>query len=286
MAASRRSPDAIRASLVRLGHLTFDDFLLLDPRVLASFFTLRSSSLSSDWCLATNNAPHVQLRFRSVTCNLQPATCKLTDIHAAQTRLVHAFALELLKAKAPPLYDALPWHDWDFSIVTRRFPLWKTRFLLAGDGASVTVCKCRKTAGVYMLEPDEAIARYVARKAATEKVRRFHLLPRSASLQSAICTLQSPDTLIPLPDNSVDVAIVGSSPDLQTANCRLQTSELLRVSRSVLLVENSPLAAALDHSWLAANGFTADTVDVHGLGLRPCHWKPGQRQRVGSEVRQ
>jgi len=53
------------------------------------------------------------------------------------------------------------------------------------------MCRCRKSAGVYVVEPDEAIASYIELKCAREKVRRFKLL--RAGLDH-----------IPLPDDSTD----------------------------------------------------------------------------------
>lgn len=267
MAAVRQSPVAIRQWLVRLGHLDFDDFLLLSPRTLD--FELRTSNLTSDWPLALNNAPHVLLHLRR-SANLQSDGARpclsTSSIAAAQSRLVHAFAYELLRVKSPPLYDALPWHDWDFSIVTKRFRLWQTRFLLAGNGTTVTMCRCRKSAGVYVLEPNEPIARYIERKAALEKVRRFRLLPLDPLF---------PRSLGPLPP--VDLAILGSCPSLDTGHWQLVTREALRVSRNVLLVENSPLAPALDAASLHAEGYVSETVEVRGLGPRPCHWHLSSR---------
>ncbi len=289
MAAGRESPVAIRRWLVRLGHLCFNDFLLLSPATLDSGgkwgLSRESSSseglspfspdLTSDWSLALNNAPHVEIHFRPLDCKLQTANCKLedgppalADILKAQRHLVAHFALDLLKAKAPPLYDALPWHDWDFSIVARRFKLWQTRFLLAGDGTTVAMCRCRKTAGVYVVEPDESIARYTERKAELEKVRRFRLL-RSPMFSPSP---QSP-VPIPLPDNSVDLAVIGSSPGLQTANCKLVTREMLRVSRHALLVENNPLVPPLAEPPLRDAGFRPESVEVRGLNARRCWWK-------------
>jgi hypothetical protein len=259
--AGRAEPGAqsdARASLVRLGHLSFDDFLLLDPYVIASPLNLQPSGLA-DWSLALNNAPDLFLRFRRLfpdsSLNLQPLS--LTDITAAQSRLVHAFAYNLLRAKAPPLYDSLPWHDWDFSIVARRFKLWQTRFLLAGDGTTVMMCRCRKSAGVYVLEPCKAIARYVERKAALERIRRFKLL--RAGLDR-----------IPLPDRSTDLAVIGSIQEGLTASA---LAELTRVAANVLLVENSPLCPPLAEVPMTDAGFRPDTVEVSGLGPRRCWWK-------------
>jgi SAM-dependent methyltransferase len=260
----------LKSALVRLGHLCFDDFLLVAPETLD--FRHWTPDLTSDWMVALNNAPDLVLHFRRSVSVLTSSFCNLASdfvplleqVRAAQSRLVHAFAYELLRAKAPPLYDALPWQDWDFSIIAKRFRLWQTRFLLAGDGTTVTMCRCRKSAGVYVLEPNETIARYIERKAALEKVRRFRLLH------------SSPTPSLPLPSNSVDLAILGSCPELETGNWKLVTAELLRVSANVLLIENSPLAPPLDQSWLAALGFVSETVEVRGLGPRPCHWKLSQ----------
>jgi len=293
----------LKSSLVRLGHLCFDDFLLLGKwglsRESSSSEGLSpfSPELASDWRLATNNAPHILLHLRRCA-NLKSKITNLKSDHvrpcpstssaaSAQTRLVTHFAYDLLRAKAPPLYDSLPWHDWDFSIVAQRFQLWKTRFLLAGDGTTVTMCRCRKSAGVYVLEPCETIARYIERKAVLEKVRRFRLLSADCGgdmtqlssigivSQAAVSSRSSVLKLsqIPLPDSSVDLAIIGSSPELQPANCKLVTQELLRIASNVLLVENNPLAPPLDRDLLTDSGFALESVQVRGLGPRPCHWR-------------
>jgi hypothetical protein len=141
--------------------------------------------------------------------------------------------------------------------VARRLKLWQTRFLLAGDGTTVTMCRCRKSAGVYVVEPKEAIARYIERKCAKEKVRRLKLL--RAALDR-----------IPLPDRSTDLAVVGSTPEGLAAPA---LAELSRAAASVLLIENSPLSPPLDETPLSVAGFRPDTVEVCGLGPRRCWWK-------------
>jgi hypothetical protein len=257
MAADRQLPVAVRQWLVSLGHLSFDDFLLLDPNTLASSSVLHPSSLA-DWSLALNNAPNIYIHLRPLFSDspftLHPSS--LSDITSAQSRLVHAFAYELFRAKAPPLYDALPRQDWDFSIIAKRFKLWQTRFLLAGDGTTVTMCRCRKSAGVYVLEHCETIARYIERKAVLEKIRRFKLL--RADLEH-----------IPLPDRSTDLAVVGSVPE-ELAPSAL--TELGRVAANVLFIENNPLFPPLPEAPLIDAGFRLDSVAVSGVGQRRCWW--------------
>jgi hypothetical protein len=264
MAADCRSPFTNRQSLVRLGRLCFDDFLLLAPETLDTNHW--TPDLLSDWRIATNNTPHILKHLRLRIADLGFASTTVDSIRAAQARVVSTFALDLLKAKAPPLYDALPWQDWDFSIVAKRFKLWQTRFLLAGDGATVTVCRCRRSAGVYVVEPNAAIAGYVERKAMIAKVRRFLLLSRKP--QAASLKLSG----IPLPDNSVDLAVIGSVPSLETDSWQLVLQELRRVSPNVLLVENNPLVQPLDDKLLADSGFRLASVEVRGPGQRRCWW--------------
>jgi hypothetical protein len=255
MAADRQSPEAIRQWLVRLGHLCFDDFLLLPPLTLDCEHW--NPNMAYDWGLAVNNAPHIQRHFGFQPADLRLPEVTIENIRAAQARLVSAFAYDLLRAKAPPLYDALPWHDWDFSIVAKRFKLWQTRLVLAGDGTTVTMCRCRKSAGVYVIEPDKTIAGYTERKAAIERTRRFKLLRTGLNR-------------IPLPDCSADLAVIGSVQEELTASA---LAELERVAANALLIENNPLAQPLPEDPLAAAGFKPDSVVVSGIGPRRCWWK-------------
>jgi hypothetical protein len=253
--------DKLLSAIVRLGRLCFDDFRLLEPQTIQR--ALADPAVAQDWPPALSSAPHVMLRVRrsavlqSAICNLQSSGAT-ADIRSAQSRLVHTFALDLLKAKVPPLYDVLPWHDWDFSIVARRFRLWQTRVLLAGDGSSVTMCRCRKSAGVYVLEPHQTIARYVEKKGEMEKVKRLRVL--RASLDK-----------IPLADRSVDLAIIGSTDEFRLVPSVLR--EIDRVAADILLVDNCPLTPALDERTLRDLSYTPDSVEVRSLGPRRCWWK-------------
>jgi len=254
-----------RDCLVRLGRLDFDDFRLLPDDAIRHI--LADPALLEDWNLALNNTPHILARFRSV--NLQSAICNLqsdlvptlAQVRSAQSRLVRLHALLLLREKSPPLYDSLPWHEWDFSRVTKRCRLWQTRFLLAGDGAGAIMPILRKSAGVVLVEPSSTLAPYLARKAELERIKRFRLLTSDS---------WNPQLLDSCPP--VDFAIVGALPLLPTADRRLLISAAIRVAPDVLVVENNPLAPRLPEDELRNLGFSADTVNVRSLGSRPC-WR-------------
>ncbi len=257
--------EAARDYLVRLGRLDFDDFRLLPDDAIR--YILTDQSHVEDWKLALNNTPHILARFRSV--NRQSAICNpqsdsvpsLAQIRSAQSRLVHLHALLLVREKTPPLYDSLPWHEWDLSRVVKRRRLWQTRFLLAGDGAGVIMPVLRKSAGVVLIEPSSTLASYLARKAELERIKRFRVLTY--------------DSLTPHPLDScpsVDLAIVGSLPLLPAADRQQLINSAIRVAPDVLVVENNPLAPRLPKDELRDLGFAADSVNVRSLGLRPC-WR-------------
>jgi len=236
-----------RSWLVRLGRLVFEDFCRLEP------FTIRSVIADPDWPSAFLNAPHVELHFRRAGPDraviIRPASPEETK--AAQDRLVRRYALELLREKAPPLYDCLPWNDWDFSVVAPRVKVFKTRFLLAGAGTTVTVCRLRRAAGVYVVEPRRVIRDYITRKAELEKVRRLTAL--DATLER-----------IPLPASAADLAIVGGA-GLATPTA---LAELRRVARRLLVVDNDPFAETEP----PAGAGERDEVLVRGLGIRAGWW--------------
>jgi hypothetical protein len=250
--------EALRGALVRLGRLDFDDFRLLPEDAVRH--VMADAATREDWAVALNNTPHILVRFQRAC----PGSLflirhsSLAEVRSAQERLVLRHAPVLLREKSPPLHDALPWHEWDFSIVTKRFQLWKTRFLLAGDGTTVVLPRCRKSAGVLAFEPSATLARYTQRKAELENVKRFRLLPSSLPLSLSAA--------------STDLAVIGSMPQSTVEEWQLAVREALRVARGVLIIENSPLAPALHYDTLPGLGFKPDTVRVTGLGPRRCWW--------------
>jgi len=250
------------ARFILLGKLVFDDFGLLDPITVRRVCTdLPTQKILGK---ALNNAPNILLHFIHSCPDLEKNLVELADTRCsdpaetckAKQELVHSFAFELLREKAPALYDALPWHDWDFSIVTDKFRLWRTKLLLCGEGTTVTIEKCRRTAGVYVLEPVEIIARYLEKKGGLEKVKRLKVL-RSSSEN------------IPLGPNSVELAIadsVGENPDKAF-------KELARVSSNILVLCTRPEGLCPPVKWFCEHGFTQDSVRVNPTGAAlPCWW--------------
>lgn len=176
---------------------------------------------------------------------------------------VSQHALELLIAKAPALYDALPWHDWDFSLIERSYRLYRTRFLFAGSGAGVACCRARRSAGVYVVETNPVLADYIERKAELEGVRRFKLIRLSLEQLS-------------LPGQSVDLACIGGMTVFESSAGGIAGAlgTLERVARQVLLIDNDPLGEMFPAELLEKRGFQKATVAVRSLGQRDCWWGP------------
>lgn len=224
---ARPGRDVFLDRITRWGRLEFADFARLDPAALRALV----DPSDPDWQPALNNAPQVWRQLpvagpRSAVCSPQSATGTLTssDVHAAQSRLVRLHARALLVAKAPALFDALPWHDIDLGPLLRGRRLWQTRFLLAGDHASVTMCRLRRSAGVYVVEANPVLADYLARKAEKERVKKARIV-------------RAPLGRTGLPAGSADVAMAEPGPDLE-----LEIVELERVAAEVVVLGTDPLA--------------------------------------------
>lgn len=243
--------------LVRLGQLSFRDFLLLDAEAIGQ--VLRNLAPGPDLAVALSNAPDVERHMIGMGRGGQMEHTPGRDaVAAAQERLVRRFALLLLKYKSPPLYDSLPWHDWDLSVLTRRFSLWKTRLLLTGEGAVTLIARLRRTAGIYLVESCAPLARYAERRAELDRIRRL-----------TVSRAFHP------PDSPVDLVIICSLFAFTTCGLSL-LDELCGSAANALIVENCPVFPLLEPSRLAGLGFRSATVSVHSLGPRPCWFKGPQ----------
>ncbi len=250
---ARPGRDAFVDRLVRWGGLEFADFARLDPAAARSLL----DPADPDWAVALNNTPKVWAKLpiadcRSAICPGQTAAagqignrrseigdCALAEVRAAQSRLVCRHWRELLAAKAPALYDALPWHDVDIGPLLRGRRLWQTRFLLAGGHASVTACRLRRTAGAYAVEPNPALANYIERKAALEKVKNLRVLRATLDATG-------------LPDGAVHLAIVEAPGEAGLV-------ELERVAFEVAVLDTDPLRET-DPGLLHARGYRESAI--------------------------
>jgi hypothetical protein len=247
--------DTAPGFIVRFGHLRFSDFSRLTAEDLRHISTdVEAGRLLTH---ALCGSPHLLRRFRRAVPELTCVETSPSAAATAQARLVNLFALVLLREKAPPLYDALPWNTWNIGSVARRYKLWRTKTLVHGEHTPHTAANLARTAGLHVLEPSAAIRSYVERKCEIEKVK--HLRLSGAVLDH-----------IPLPDGSIDLAIVGpglgSDPDRSFP-------ELERVASSILLLQNRPGSESiLADEWLVEHGFVSDRVQT-GTGTRPCWWR-------------
>jgi hypothetical protein len=241
--------------LVRLGQLDFTDFGHLPLPELKRVSALPEANRLLPQALSSS--PLLLFRFRQAWPDLKPVSCPPADVAAARNRLTRAFALELLREKAPPLYDALPWNAWDTGIVAREYRLWRTKVLVQGEHAPFTAANLPRTAGLCVLEISARIRRYVERKCALARVKHLSVLDSASSS-------------VPLPDRSIDLAIVGPS---LGSDPERTLAELERVATSVLLLLIRPGAEELIESrWLGQHGFTPDHVRVADT-TRPCWWR-------------
>lgn len=251
--------------LVQLGQLGFDDFCLLDSQTLAAVFAanrqLPPAEWQGCWAVALTNAPHILCHLKIELAGFDPACyawpegeLTLARIDQAKAKLVQRCAFELLRVKAPPLWDALPWNEWKFEPILRQFPPWRNRWLLAGDGTNVILPRLRKSAGVIVVEPLPLLRRYLHAKAAKERVRR-------------LCILDPSELKMPHSGPATDVALFGSF-SLPTA-AGVRSFEPLLSIPNIFVVENNPLRPALDAAEMARLGFVYSQVEVRGLGVRP-----------------
>jgi hypothetical protein len=251
------------AEMVRLGKLALRDFALLEPpsvrRILArpGIPELLGPGLGCRFDVLSHLVACCPGLAARVPWDVAASTLDQAGRTRARRALLDACAPELLRAKSPALFECLPWLDWDFGTVARRFPPWKTRLLLVGDSTSVTLTHCRRTAGVCVVEPLRRAAGYLERKARLLGVRRFRLIPTTAEC-------------LPLADRSHDLAIAGTGVVDFTAAA---IDELIRVAENVLLVGTRP-GDRPDRGLLTSRAFTPARLHLNpGRDQRPCWWR-------------
>ncbi len=251
----------IGADFSRLGGLKPDDFLLLDPATLDRVLeqtdpeTLRAAFRTRLDLLARLVRRRPGLKQQLL--DAPPTVPQDTETSPPWETLVRRHAYELLMAKSPALYETLPWLDWDFGIVSSRVRLWRTRLLLAGDGTSITVTRCRRTAGITVVEPRPGMARYVERKAELARVRR-------------VTVRQDTLTGGRLAADTYDLAII-AAPLTEDIDRVLPVVEA--VAGTILLLALRPGPPAIPGDLLTRRGYRPESVRIAAQhAQRPCWW--------------
>jgi hypothetical protein len=120
-------------------------------------------------------------------------------IREAETKVLEAsFPWNLGMTKSPEIWDALPWSYWDPSAIYDRVDLQDKVVLDIGAGTGQVTLRCAPYARlVYALEPVARLRRYIERK-------------MGAAGFTNVRTLDGVLEAVPLPDASVDAAILSN----------------------------------------------------------------------------
>ena len=248
-----------RALCIRLGHLHAHDFLRFDRRTATRLASDPVSLPLLEPAFAF--LPHVVARLSRLNATLaerlEPKTeVTLEQARSARDTLARRWCMELLRAKSPAMHDTMPWHDWDFGWLTARFRLWRTRMLACGEGTALLVGKCRRTAGICVVEPVERVAGYIETRGRLEKTRGLEV------------RRDRPERL-DLPDSGFDLAVAGLP---LYAEVEPTLRELCRVARSVVLLGLGPANGLPKPELLAELRFREEAVELTVLREKRPLW--------------
>lgn len=197
----------IRFDAVKLFDLTVRDLLLQDPYFIRLSMAT-CERLGDDFFIGLLNAPDVVGYFCEVCPDRQQWLREGIErvrqqpperIRDAEARVVDASCpWNLGMAKSPETWDALPWSYWDPSAIYDRVELSGKVVLDVGAGTGQVTLRCAPYANlVWALEPVACLRRYIERK-------------MDAAGFTNVRTLAGVLEAVPLPDDSVDAAILSS----------------------------------------------------------------------------
>lgn len=239
------SPARPRDFVVRLGRLDCRDFGLLGPPAAARLLEdpdsvpLLGPALGSDPLTLhrlSRACPERAARILALADGEYPPA----ERDRCRDELARRWCVELLRHKAPPLYDALPWFDLDPAPLVGKLRPWRSRFLLCGAGAATMLLRFPRTAGVTLVEPDEPVARYAEERVRLERIRNASALR---------CPLDG----LPGGSGPFDLTLAGL-PLLAPAEAALE--RVCAASRTVVLLELGPDNQPPGPELLARLGFT------------------------------
>lgn len=250
--------DTLLDRVVNWGRLDIADFARLPLATLRAL----ADPTDPDWAAAAVNAPELWPGIDPRKVPTADHTLTLAEIQAAQRRLVRRCWRELLIAKAPALYEALPWQELELAPLLRGRQLWRLRLLLAGGHSPVSAVRLRRTAGVIVVEPEPVLADYIERKAGRERLKKLRVV--RAGLERT-----------GLPARAVEVALV--SPSAVAGKLEPAVVELERVAAEVFIFASDPLIQ-LDTGPLEARGYRSLPV-VTRWGAASVWHRPGTNQQ-------
>lgn len=185
---------------VRLGRLDGSDFGLLDSHTCARLFAdpeskpLLGPALGGD-PLTLHRLSRACPGLADRAWGLAGTAAGPAERDRCRGELVRRWCLELLRAKAPPLYDALPWFELDLAPLLREFRPWRSQVMLTGNGAPALLFRFPRTAGATVVEPVEPVARYCEQRVKFERIRNARvartpleeLAPTTRPFDLALC---------------------------------------------------------------------------------------------------
>jgi SAM-dependent methyltransferase len=200
---------SIKFNPVKLFDLGVRDLLFQDPYYVRLTLERSYPELGDVFFVGLLDSPEVAACFaemmpergdwlRDGVARVRGATAD--EIREAEARLVEAsYPWNLGMAKAPEIWDGVPWHHWDPGEIYDRVDLAGKAVLDVGAGTGQVAIRCAPYARVvWALEPVARLRRYVERKMEAAGFANVRTL--AGILEAA-----------PLDDSSVDVAVACGS---------------------------------------------------------------------------
>lgn len=162
-------------------------------------------------------------------------------------------------AKSPEIWDAMPWSYWDPSIIYDNVELNDKIVLDVGAGTGQVTIRCAPYASlVYAMEPVAKLRRYIERKLGATG---FNNVRTKFGLMESI----------PMPDNSVDAAILSNGSF--GWNPKKELAELERVTRTGGKILMRGPCNFVDESIIseiqAIGGYKQSEIIIPGDGTKP-----------------